>query len=250
MRFEVNNQSTWSPSKYVQTNRKLKASRDPREVAVSSRLAVDLIASHYQTALKQHAQGRLLDLGCGKVPLFAQYKAFVDQVVCADWGNSLHKNHYLDCECDLTLPLPFKSGSFNTVLLSEVLEHIPTPEPLCKEIGRILAPKGKVLIGVPFYYAIHEHPRDYYRYTEFALRRLMELSRLEVIELQRTGGALEVATDIFAKNAVQLPVIGEPLAVFSQWFASRTIATSFGSKLSRATAYDFPFEYFLVAQKS
>ncbi|OQY29621.1 MAG: hypothetical protein B6244_03255 [Candidatus Cloacimonetes bacterium 4572_55] len=203
----MKNKDTWTPTKYVYKNGKLTASRDPKEVGIGSRLIVDLIAQFYHENLQYHAKGRLLDLGCGNVPLFCAYRDYISDNICVDWAHTLHKNVYLDYECDLTKPLPFQDEEFDTIILSDVLEHIPQPSNLCEEISRILSVDGKLIMNVPFYYWLHEQPHDYYRYTEFALRRFVENSGLKVIQLECIGGAPEIMTDIFAKNILGLPKI-------------------------------------------
>lgn len=45
--------------------------------------------------------------------------------------------------------LPFRSGSFRTVLLSEVVEHVDAPERLVKEAARVLAPGGMLVVTTP-----------------------------------------------------------------------------------------------------
>lgn len=245
----MRNQDKWQPSKYVHKKGKLVASRDRKEVGIGSRLIADLIAGVYDTGLKQHARGRLLDLGCGKVPLYEAYRGFVAETVCVDWANTLHPNEYLDYELDLTKRLPFKDGEFDTIVLSDVLEHIPVPDQLWTEMARILAKKGKIIMDAPFYYWIHEAPHDYYRYTEFALRRFVETSGLSLVQLQPLGGAPEVMADLFAKNILRLPLLGRPLARFSQWFTLRFVRSRFGRKASASTGATFPLGYFLVAEK-
>lgn len=148
----MRNRDKWHPSKYVYRNRTLIASRDRNEVGVQSILIGDLVAGFYDKHLRQHARGRLLDLGCGKVPLFIIYKDYATEVTCVDWEHSLHKNEYLDLECNLTEPLPFNDGEFDTIILSDVLEHIPQPDRLWMEMFRILAAGGKIIMNVPFYY--------------------------------------------------------------------------------------------------
>lgn len=49
---------------------KLQASSKTGDVAIASRLNVDLLANSLQEALKVYCRGRLLDLGCGEVPLY------------------------------------------------------------------------------------------------------------------------------------------------------------------------------------
>jgi SAM-dependent methyltransferase len=245
----MRNQAQWRSSKYVYREGRLTASRDPRQVGIGSRLIADLVAGYYDRNLRKHAQGRLLDLGCGNVPFYATYKEFVKDTTCVDWENTFHRNEYLDYELDLTKPLPFRDDEFDTIILSDVLEHIPVPEHLWKEMVRILSKKGKIVMNVPFYYWLHEEPHDYYRFTEFALRRYVEISGLKLIQLESIGGAPEVLADIFAKNILRLPALGRPLAAAAQWFTSVFIRTKFGRKVSEATRDNFPLGYFLIAEK-
>ena len=245
----MRNRDRWQPSKYVYRKAKLIASRDRKEVGVGSRLIADLIAKFYDNNIRQHAKGKLLDLGCGKVPLYIAYKDYVSDNICVDWENTLHKNEYLDFECDLTKALPFTDGEFDTIILSDVLEHIPEPEDLWKEMSRILSIGGKVIMNVPFYYWLHEQPHDYYRYTKFALQRFVEGSGLRLIQLDSIGGTPEIMADIFAKNILHVPKIGRPLAMFAQWLTMSFISTKFGKKVSEANNDIFPLAYFLIAEK-
>jgi len=246
----MKNIEQWKPSKYIYNKNKLIASRDSKEVAVSSRLCADLIASKYDVFLKLYAKGKLLDLGCGNVPLYIAYKELVSSNVCVDWENTWHKNAYLDFNCDLSKPLPFANGEFDTIILSDVLEHIAEPEQLWQEMARILAPGGKIIMNVPFYYWLHEQPNDYYRYTKFALNRFVKNSELSLVHLSPIGGAPEIMCDIFAKNAlVFIPIFGKAIASISQSLTMFFISTKLGAKLSKVTSDNFPLGYFLIAEK-
>jgi SAM-dependent methyltransferase len=228
---------------------KLAASHDPQNVGIGSRLTCDLIAGCYDEYLATYARGRLIDLGCVKVPLYASYKDFVSEVVCVDWGNTAHRTNHLDQECDLTKPLPFRDGEFDTVILSDVLEHISQPMLLWGEIARLLAKKGNVLMSVPFYYWLHEEPYDFFRYTEHALRWLAEGAGLRVVLLKSYGGAPEILADITAKNALRIPKIGTTVSTLVQELVSRFRTLAIGRTASESTSKQFPLGYFLVAEK-
>jgi len=154
----MQNREEWKPSKFVYKNGKLVASRDPAEVSLSSRLIADIVADFYDRHLKQHARGRLLDLGCGKVPLYATYRELVTDAICVDWSNTRHKNRFLDQELDLTSNLPFDDNEFETIILSDVLEHIPVPEHLWKEMVRILSRNRKLIMNVRFFIGCTNSP--------------------------------------------------------------------------------------------
>jgi SAM-dependent methyltransferase len=245
----VKDKDNWKPSKFVRKNGKLVSSTDTREVAISSRLMTDLVARWYDTHIKQFVRGRLLDLGCGKIPLFEAYRDFVTDNICVDWANSLHKNSHLDVECDLTQPLAFDDGSFDTIVLSDVLEHIPDPGRLWQEMSRVLSPEGRILMNVPFFYWLHESPHDYYRYTEYALQRFADAADMRITHLSVIGGAPEILADIVAKNVAELRWLGKPLAVTVQSVAGAFLSTGLGARISARTARSFPLGYALVAQK-
>lgn len=209
----------------------------------------DLIAECYGESIPRFASGRLVDLGCGKAPLFGVYRRYVAEVVWVDWADSLHPNPYLDLEVDLNGPLPFASGAFDTVILSDVLEHIQRPEHLFLEIARILAPRGRILMNVPFLYQIHEGPHDYYRYTEFALRRFADICGLHVIVLQPLGGSPEVFADMLAKHVQRIPAAGRYLAWSAQIAARAIRGTNVGRRLSDRSGHVFPLGYFMVAER-
>ena len=246
----MKNQERWKPSKFVYRKGKLFASRDQSEVGVGSRLVADLVAEFYDANLRLFAKGNLLDLGCGKVPLYKSYKDFVSDITCVDWQNTMHKNEFLDFEWDISVALPFSDGEFDTIILSDVLEHTPQPELLWNEMARILSRNGKILMNVPFYYPIHEAPHDYYRYTEFALRRFVENAGLELALIERLGGAPEILTDIVAKNILAIPVLGRGTAIFIQYIIYHLLKTNLGKKISNQSSLVFPLGYFLVVEKA
>ena len=86
----MKDRDNWRPSKFVYRRGRLIASRDTDEVAVGSRLMVDRVARCYDEQLGEHARGRLVDLGCGTVPLYRAYAELVTDVTCVDIGGTTH----------------------------------------------------------------------------------------------------------------------------------------------------------------
>lgn len=238
----MRNVDRWHPSKFEMHRGRWRASRDVRQVGLTSRLMVDRIADAYTSALTRHASGHLLDLGCGHVPLFAAYRTLVDTVTCADWPQTLHPSPHLDNEIDLSEPLPWPAHRFDTVLLTDVLEHLPYPERLWQELARVLRPGGKVIVGVPFMYWLHEEPHDYYRYTEHRLRRFCEDNGFSVLQCRSYGGATDTMADIACKGLGRSP--------FTKWTVRplTLIASRVGA--SRIGVRDpLPLGYLLIAQR-
>ena len=83
--------------------------------------------------------------------------------------------------------LPFADASFDTVLCTEVLEHLPTPAACMTEMVRVLKPGGRLLLTVPFIQPLHELPFDYYRFTPSGLEDLMRAQGLEVERIEPRG---------------------------------------------------------------
>lgn len=186
------------PTKFVQRGGSLRAGP---AVAPGSVLVADLLAEACEIVIDRYARGHLLDLGCGTVPLFGSYAGRVQSVTCVDWASSVHQLPHADFLVDLSQPpWPLASDAYDTVLLSDVLEHLPDPRAVMREAHRIMAPDGALILTVPFMYPLHETPYDYYRYTEFGLRELAETAGLSVVVLQPYGGYLEVLGDLLLKG--------------------------------------------------
>lgn len=250
--YYVEVRSGWHESKFVLHPRKgvLRGSRDRGEVAVGSRLITDRTAAFYTRAIQKYARGNLLDLGCGKAPLLRYYSNFADEATLVDWGNSMHPNPLLDHETDLNAPLPFADAHYDTVILSDVLEHIAEPQALVNEVSRILKDDGGILLlNVPFFYQIHEEPFDFHRYTSFSLTRMCEMAGLKIIAISPLGGAPEIMTDIASKLIQQAPFVGRFLAALLQSAGAWLTTFGPGRYVSNRTAERFPLAYALVAIK-
>jgi SAM-dependent methyltransferase len=236
----------WRPTKFVMVDGELRGDPTGAYVSVSSRLLGDLMAEHYQAALKEHARGRLLDLGCGSVPLFEAYRGLVDEILCVDWLASLHQQQHVDAFADLTQSLPLGDSTFDTVLLSDVLEHIPNPERLVAEIARVLRPGGCTVVGVPFLYWLHEIPYDFNRYTRYQLERLHKKAGLEVVQLTEIGGSPEVLADVTSKMLAHRPRLAASFVVAARWILNR----GFVRRISERTRPVSPIAYIVVAKKA
>ncbi|MDR6843315.1 class I SAM-dependent methyltransferase [Pseudoxanthomonas sacheonensis] len=245
----MKNSEIWQPSKYTMRKGRLFPSRDTRELAPSSRLIAQLIVDAYQPALDKHTGGRLLDLGCGKVPFYEAYRAHVTDNVCVDWPGSPHSSLHIDTFCDLSQPLPFDDAQFDTILSSDVIEHLPDPVLAFREMGRLLKPNGKLILNTPFLYMLHEVPNDYYRHTRYSLQRLAALANMEVLELEEIGGFGEVFGDLIAKAINLIPGVGTPIAIAWQKMLIALSRTGIWQKARRASAPRFPLGYFMVARK-
>lgn len=245
----MRNQNCWKPSKYIYRQGNLVASKDSAEVGIGSRLYANLVARNFEDVIKKYAQGSLIDLGCGKAPLFQVYRHLVGNIICTDWQKAAHHCGYIDFECDLSNPLPIGNKSFDTIILSDVLEHIPNPALLWHEMTRILRDNGCLLVSVPFYYALHEAPHDYYRFTEYALRHFVRSSNMSIEVLKPLGGSPEIFTDLLAKHLSNTRLVGKSIASAIQATTLAFVRRGIGKWISEKSSAYFPIGYILVAKK-
>ncbi|GGK12010.1 class I SAM-dependent methyltransferase [Parabacteroides faecis] len=245
----MKNKEKWCPTTLVPKKGGYRGNRDTTYLYVASRLVSDLAAEHYYSAIKKYAFGDLADVGCGYVPMYEIYKEQTETQTCIDWANTLHKNEYLDMECDLNQPLNIENDKFDTIILSDVLEHIRKPEHLLRELYRITRLDGVLILGVPFYYWLHETPFDYFRYTKYGLKSMLEDSGYSLIEMNATGGVLDVWGDLTAKIFARIPLIGGNCAKIVQYLIYVFGKTSLGKRIRKGTSESSPLSYIIVAKK-
>lgn len=241
----MKNTQLWKPTKFIITRRGCRSSPEPNAVTIGSRFITGIVAKVYEKAIREYARGRLLDLGCGKVPLYYIYKDYVSENICIDWAKSGCKSPYVDIEADLNQGIPLNGEGFDTILATDLLEHLHAPDKIWKDMTRLLKPQGKIIIGVPFFYWIHEEPYDYYRYTEHRLRMFCDSNNLKVISLEPYGGPPEIIIDIIAKLISSHKFLSSVHLFLSNLF----IKAFRRRKTLENSSRKWPLGYCLIAQK-
>ncbi len=143
--------------------------------------------------VQRHAKGTVLDIGCaGKMP--ANYLSKNCYYIGLDYFKT--SRDWYETRPDLygdAQRLPIASGKVDTVLLLDVLEHLPGPGPCIAEISRVLGQQGKLIMQVPFIYPIHDAPLDFHRWTAHGLIELGKKYGFKVEIINETGEPLETA---------------------------------------------------------
>ena len=90
--------------------------------------------------------------------------------------------------CDVTRGLPFKTSSFEVVLLPEVLEHLIEDAAALVEARRVLRDDGLLVVNVPFYddqaeFRVRIH-------SARSIRRLLRSTGYEVVAFIERGGLI------------------------------------------------------------
>jgi SAM-dependent methyltransferase len=124
-----------------------------------------------EAAAATPAGSRVLDAGAGDAPYRELFTHC--EYVTADWPNSVHAGgRAADILASLE-ELPVEDGSFDAAISTQVIEHVPRPAAVLRELHRVLRPGGMLWLTAPLVWPLHEEPYDFFRYTEHGLRRLL-----------------------------------------------------------------------------
>ena len=150
---------------------------------------------------------RVLDLGGNKVRKRGQFDVgrYDLRVVYANLSTVKRPDVQADAE-----HVPFEGGSFDTVICSELLEHVPDPSAVLRESHRVLRSGGILMICVPFLFPIHGDPHDYGRYTGFYWEQTLAASGFGEIVIEKQGLFWSVLVDMLRELAYQTPMVGQP----------------------------------------
>lgn len=150
---------------------------------------------------------RVLDVGAGPGPyreLFAHC-----EYLAQDFGQEpATQGCYtkLDYECDITA-IPAEDESFDAILCTEVLEHVPDPRSAVAEMARLLKPGGRLILTAPLGSAIHQQPYHFYGgFSPYWYRRFLPEVGLEVESIEANRGFFS----LFAQEALRFSARIDP----------------------------------------
>lgn len=166
----------------------------------SSRIYLDQFAKAAANSVVANA--RVLDAGSGLSP-YRQYFSHV-KYKTADFAQVDKAYAKIDYVCDLK-NIPVESEYFDLILMTQVLEHLPEPYLVLKELNRITKPGGSIWISAPLYFPEHEIPYDFYRYTQFGLSYLIEKAGFEIDRIDWLEGYYGTLSRQFLIAARSLP---------------------------------------------
>lgn len=133
---------------------------------------------------------KILDFWCGRKPyehLF-KYTEYIWLDIQESWHS--HTTEEIDIFYDWK-HIPFWDNYFDSVLISEVFEHVFTLDETIDEIVRVIKPGWNILITIPFIIGEHEQPYDFWRYTSFWITHILETHWLTIKEIQKKWTYIE-----------------------------------------------------------
>ncbi len=183
--------------------------------------------------VRSFVRGTMLDLGCGTRRYEVIFREVVDSYIGLDWPE-IKGRAFPDVIGD-AMNVPFMDSSVDAVLATELMEHLPSPQKFLLEVARVLREGGVLILSVPFMEPIHEEPRDYYRFTPFSLRLLLEECGFSIRKIWNQGGWWSVVLGSFVNQVLYnwstaldeagsrhyslLTFIVLPICALAQWLA-------------------------------
>lgn len=185
--------------------------------------------------------GRVLDLGGDRRSEYQKLFKGTYSIVTAN----ANKDSEPDILCDLERPLPIETGSYDGVLLINVLEHIFEYRKLLAECARVIAKDGTLVVVVPFIFPYHASPHDFHRYTAEALERALTLSGFSRIEIRALGSGVFAARWVLVERLLPALQVCAPLVALADGMFS-ALARLFKKKYAPG---DYALGYVATARK-
>ena len=150
-----------------------------------------LLRDFFRYEFKDKNLGTVLDVGCGDKP----YKKYI---TCKNYiGIEIQKNENVDVLYD-GKRIPFTDENFDTILCTDVLEHVSEPDAFIGEMVRVLREGGELMLTTNFFWNLHYEPNDYYRFTKYGLEYLFRKNSLEVQKIVPLLGWVGLVQALFA----------------------------------------------------
>ena len=137
-----------------------------------------------------YLHGTCIDIGSGNSPYKSYVIPHVTRYIAID-KTLTHQHMFQDSKVEYmdadVMALPFEDNSIDSVLLTQVLEHLDTPYKALDEIYRVMKPNAILILSVPFIYQAHATPFDYFRYSEYGLKKIAKDYNFKTVEFHYQG---------------------------------------------------------------
>jgi SAM-dependent methyltransferase len=165
---------------------------------IERRLTGKLTRPPLERFLRTHASGALtLDLGSSAGFYAALFPRRVALDIRRERGVHVVGN---------ALALCFPEATFDTVLCTEVLEHLPDPQRGIDEMFRVLRDDGTLLLTTRFLFPIHDAPGDFFRYTRYGLQHL--LRRFDDVAIVEEADPMGTLAILVQRLGIQADTLG------------------------------------------
>lgn len=134
------------------------------------------------------------DLGCGEQPM----RNLIEELGGIYTGVDFSQNSQNTVQVLASITeVPLPDNSFDVILCTEVLEHVPDTYRAFQEMARLIKTGGHIIITSPFSYPLHEEPYDFVRLTPYQVQEAAKKSNLEILSLEKSGNEVEVMATVW-----------------------------------------------------
>jgi SAM-dependent methyltransferase len=140
---------------------------------------------------KHYVSGETLDFGAGT----AKYKGLISPHASTYKAFDMFPGKNVDVVGDVLNP-PFADSSFDTVISTQVLEHVEKPWVMVSQIGRITKSGGICIMTAPFMIPFHADPHDFFRYTKEGIESLFKNEGFDIVESGTYGKTFSVFSEM------------------------------------------------------
>lgn len=168
---------------------------------------VKISERHCLELVKVYKGGVFLDIGCGRQWYREELESLFDKYYGLDHPSSFKKYQSLypvELKADAK-NIPLKDESVDLSMMIMVLEHLPDPEKALKEVKRVLKISGKLVICTVENYPGHDLPLNFYHFTKFGLKEILERSGFKVNKLLSFGNFWE--TQVVYQNVYLMHLV-------------------------------------------
>lgn len=195
--------------------------------------------SNFEFLTGLNLQPLIIDIGSGPGVMHTSLQG----VICIDFMNYENVNIITD----LNKTIPLTSEIADSILLSNFLEHIYSPEQIINECHRLLKKASILCITVPFLMRVHQEPFDFHRYTHIFLTQMLNSKGFEIQEFRCSP---DNSTFYQLSEAYyRFKIANGSFVAKSLWQVQKLIHLVFNKCLQSNHRMDYTTGYMIVAKK-
>jgi ubiquinone/menaquinone biosynthesis C-methylase UbiE len=164
------------------------------------------------------ARSKVLDVGAGSAPYRALFTHcdYKSQDFSQLKDDQLRHGGYAQIDIvSAASAIPVPDASFDVVLCTELLEHVPEPIAVINEFARIVVPGGRLIMTAPLGSGIHQEPYHFYGgYTPYWYEKFLREAGFDSIVVIANAGSLRHV----AQETIRFVRMTRPFCFAAPWY--------------------------------